>query len=207
MNKISVVGLGPGHPDYILPVATKIISESDIIIGGSRNLRSIDTNGKKVFPITSELSKVIDIIKENYLSYKIAVVVSGDTGFYSLLRYLKRHLDNDILQVIPGISSLQYMFAKIGYSWEDAYIGSLHGRENDFVDMVKKYKKVGLLTDKKWTPSNIAKELLSNGISDRTIYVGENLSYENEKITEKCVVQFCDSNTYDMCVVVIVDEK
>ncbi len=207
MNKISVVGLGPGHPDYILPIAIKIINEADIIIGGSRNLQSINTSGKKVFPVTADLSKVIDIIKENHLTHKIAVVVSGDTGFYSLLRYLKKHLDNDMLQVIPGISSLQYMFSRIGHSWEDAYIGSLHGRENDFVNMVKEYKKVGLLTDKKWTPVNIAKELLSNGVSDRTIYIGENLSYENERITTGSVEQIDDSNTYDMCVVVIVDEK
>ena len=207
MNKISVVGLGPGHSDYILPIAIKTINEADIIIGGSRNLQSIDTSGKTVFPITADLSKVIDIIKGNHLASKIAVVVSGDTGFYSLLRYLKKHLENDMLQVIPGISSLQYMFARIGHSWEDAYIGSLHGRENDFVDMVKKYKKVGLLTDKKWTPVSIAKELALNGVSDRTIYIGENLSYENEKITIGSVEQIIDSGTYDMCVVVIVDEK
>ena len=58
------------------------------------------------------------------------------------------------------------MFSKIGESWDDAYIGSLHGREENFIEKVKKYKKVGLLTDKNWTPYNIAKELEKNELSN-----------------------------------------
>ncbi len=206
MNKISVVGLGPGHPDYILPKALSIIAQSDIVIAGKRNLESIDVSNKSIFIVGNNLSQMIEFIKDNRESKKISIVVSGDTGFYSMLRYLKKYFGVEELDVITGISSMQYMFARIGQSWEDAYLGSLHGRENEFVEKVKEYDKVGLLTDNKWTPDKIASELLINGISKKTMYVGENLSYENERITKGSIEQFAEKKEYHICVVVISNE-
>lgn len=206
MNKIKVIGLGPGHKDYILPKAMEAINASDIVIGAKRNLLSVDVTHKKRYEITSKLDEVVAFIKGNYINNEIAVIVSGDTGFYSFLRYLKKYFSTELLEVIPGISSMQYMFASIGESWEDAYLGSLHGRENDFVQKVKEYKKVGLLTDSKWTPYKIAQRLLEEGIEDRAIYIGENLSYENERITKSDIKKVSKSIDYDICVVVIVHE-
>ena len=206
MNKIKVIGLGPGHKDYILPKALRAINNSDIIIGAKRNLKSIDLKDKKIFEIQNNLYEIIDFIKDNYTTNKIAVIVSGDTGFYSFLRFLKKHFTTELLHVIPGISSMQYIFASVGESWEDAYIGSLHGRENDFVKKVREYKKVGLLTDKKWTPFKISQKLINEEIKDRVIYIGENLSYENEKITKLDIKSVSKNTDYGLCVVVIIHE-
>ncbi|MTI46561.1 MAG: precorrin-6y C5,15-methyltransferase (decarboxylating) subunit CbiE [Firmicutes bacterium] len=206
MNKIKIVGLGPGHPSYIIPKGKKAIDESDIVVGAKRNLQSLDLRGKESLPITSKLDEVVDYIKSNYLEKKIAVIVSGDTGFYSFLRYLKKHFSVDQIEVIPGISSMQYMFSAIGETWDDAYIASLHGREMNFIEKVKKYKKIGLLTDKNWTPQKIAEKLSQEGLNNRTIYIGENLSYDNEKISRMNIEEAKDANDFDICVVVIVDE-
>ncbi|RKD30597.1 precorrin-6y C5,15-methyltransferase (decarboxylating) subunit CbiE [Thermohalobacter berrensis] len=207
MNKIKVVGLGPGHPDYVLPVAKRAINEADILIGGRRNIESINPKDKEIFIIEKNLKKLIPFIKEKYKTKKVAVIVSGDTGFYSLLRYLKRYIESEYLEVIPGISSLQYMFSKLGHTWDDAFIGSLHGRNLDFVKKVREYKKVGLLTDKNWPPKKIAKKLLDNGIKDRVMYVGERLSYEDERITKGNIEYFTTKEGFGMCVVVITDDK
>ncbi len=207
MNKIAVVGLGPGHPDYILPKALKVIEESDTIIGGRRHLESINTENKKTLNITGNLKSILDYIEENYRSEKIAVVVSGDTGYYSFLNYLKKHFETTNLEVIPGISSLQYMFSRIGESWHDGYLGSLHGREQDLINLVSKNKKIGLLTDKKWTPHTIAKELLEASIDKVRIYVGENLSYDNERVVQGTPEEIVKMSSFNMCVVVIIHEN
>ena len=47
MNKIWIIGLGPGHEDYILPIAKRKIWGSDIIIGGQRHLESVVTEAEK----------------------------------------------------------------------------------------------------------------------------------------------------------------
>lgn len=206
MNKVYVVGLGPGHKDYILPKVLKIIDSCDVLIGGKRHLESVDKDNKEIYILDGRLQNFIDFIKQNYNEKKIAVVVSGDTGFYSLLKYIKRNLNKKIIEAIPGISSMQYMFSKLCESWDDAFIGSLHGREENFIEKVKEYKKVGLLTDKQWTPSKIANELVKNDLSDRTIYVGENLSYDDEKIYKFKSDDIKENEPYKMSVVVIINE-
>lgn len=81
---------------------------------------------------------------------------------------------------MPGISSFQYMMAKLGLSWQGANLISLHGRSGA-LESVKKHKLSIILTDSKNTPSIISKEIYKLGIRG-TIYAGFNLSYENEKI-------------------------
>lgn len=205
-NKINVLGLGPGNPNYILPLTSETIKQSDVVIGGKRNLNSVNTVDKKIVEITGSLINVIDYIKANKDKEVISVIVSGDTGFYSMLKFIKKHFDDNELNVIPGISSMQYMFAKIKETWDDAFVGSVHGRELNIIEKVKKYKKVGLLTDKINTPQNIAKRLEEAGLSNVKIYVGENLSYENEKITFGSIEDIISKKEFDMSVVIIVNE-
>lgn len=206
MEKIKILGLGPGNPDYTLPVVLKKIEESDVIIGGKRHLESLGkyTKNKEHFYISADLSKVIEFINENR-NKKISLVVSGDTGFYSFLAFIKKHFCDSELEVIAGISSLQYMFAKISDFWNDAYISSVHGKNFDYVSKLREYEKIGLLTDfSKNTPQNIAKKLFENGFENAKIFVGENLSYENEKIYEFKVSKLKDyEKKFGMNVVII----
>ena len=51
------------------------------------------------------------------------------------------------------------------------------------MEKLNEHEKIGLLTDfKENTPQKIAQKLLENNFEDVKIFVGENLSYENEKI-------------------------
>ncbi|MGO1371046.1 MAG: precorrin-6y C5,15-methyltransferase (decarboxylating) subunit CbiE [Senegalia sp. (in: firmicutes)] len=207
MNKIHIIGLGPGHEDYMLPIARKKINESDIIIGAKRNLGNIDTSDKETFDISKGLSKMIDYINENIENKTIAVVVSGDTGFFSLKSFIKKNLKDVEMNIIPGISSVQYMFSRINESWEDAYFLSLHGRNDDILEIVKQNKKLAILTDKIWNPQKIAKELVDNHIKNKIIYVGENLSYDDEKIYKGSPKDIIGIKNSNLNVVVIVDNE
>mgnify|MGYP003604623769 FL=1 len=185
MEKIKVAGLGPGNPDYILPAARMAVTDSEIVIGGKRNIESIKEllNGKEIKYIDSRLAELAEYIKQNRMK-KITVIVSGDPGFYSMLNYLENTFGREELEVIPGISSVQYMFARLGMHWYDAFISSLHGKEFDFAQKMNDCSKMGLLTDNKFTPRKIAEELFNKKQNNVKIFVGENLSYENEKIWE-----------------------
>ncbi len=185
MEKIKVAGLGPGNPEYILPAVRKVLSDSEIVIGGRRNIESIKEllEEKEIKYIDSRLAELSEYIKQNRMK-KITVIVSGDPGFYSMLNYLENVFGREELEVIPGISSMQYMFSRLGMYWYDAFISSLHGKEFDFTEKINDYNKIGLLTDNKFTPQKIAEELFKNKLNNVKIFVGENLSYENEKIWE-----------------------
>ncbi|MDO4288083.1 MAG: precorrin-6y C5,15-methyltransferase (decarboxylating) subunit CbiE [Eubacterium sp.] len=208
MYPLSVVGLGPGHPDYILPAAKKAIEAAEVILCGERHLESFDTEGKELLIIGNgvPLSMLVQQVKAVYLNTRTAVVVSGDTGFYSLLSYLEKMIPRENMRVIPGISSLQYMFAMMGMSWQDAAFMSLHGRDQDIMSRVAVSKAVGILTDQEHNTAYIASVLKDNGCTDKWIYVGEDLSYENEGITRLSVEEALTFQEEGMAVVVIADE-
>ena len=106
VNKIHILGIGPGSRDYLLPITERVVSEANVIIGGSRALELFKKYKQEKILITVDLAKIKDYIKENYQTKKIAVLVSGDPGLYSILNYLKRFFSKDKLEVIPGISAM-----------------------------------------------------------------------------------------------------
>ena len=84
MNKICVVGLGPGNLDFLTGAGRKAIETCEVVIGGSRQLEELDELISKDCEkyILGKLSEVVDFIRSRE-GKDITVVVSGDTGFYS----------------------------------------------------------------------------------------------------------------------------
>ncbi len=152
-----IVGMGPGHSDYVLPIAKRALDEADVIIGGKRHIEPFQKTDKELIHVEGQLSKLPEMIRGRQ-GQNIVVAVSGDTGFYSLLSYMKKNFEEEEMDVIPGISSLQYMYGRIGRVYQNSFIGSVHGRDLNFSSMVNDYETVGLLTDQKNTPSEIAKK-------------------------------------------------
>ena len=185
-NKINVVGLGPGNIKYLSTAGIDCVKEAEIIVGSTRQLSDLKTiiSEKQEIYILGKLSELIAYLKEN-IEKKITIIVSGDTGYYSLVPYLSKNLSKDILNIIPNISSYQYLFSKIGENWQNFRLASVHGREFDYVKNIDDEDIAGLvlLTDDVQNPYEITKKLYDNGIRNLIIVVGENLSYDNEKIT------------------------
>ncbi|MCL5674829.1 MAG: precorrin-6y C5,15-methyltransferase (decarboxylating) subunit CbiE [Candidatus Omnitrophica bacterium] len=206
-KKVYVLGIGPGNPDYVIPAVREAVEKCDCLVGAKRNLLLFENkrfeNKEKIY-IKDRFDYVMDFIKENRKNKNIAVIVSGDPGFHSILNLIRKSLKKDEYVVIPGISSVQMAFAKIGDSWEDAKFISCHGGENmDFVDDVKKNDKVFFLTDKDFSPDVIAGILLKNHMDNRKVFVLENISYPNEKITETDLENLKNMKGFELCVMII----
>lgn len=201
---INIIGLGPGEFDYITKLGEKLIYASDILIGGRRNLESIsDFEGEKII-LSNNLKEILEYIKKN-LHKNISVIASGDPSIYGIGKYLSNNIDNENLNIVSGISSLQYIFSKIFVDMNDVYITSSHGKIPDF-DYILSHKKVCMVTDSKIGPHEIAREIQKRDLN-KVIVVGENLSYDNEKITIGKVKDILSVEKFDMNVVVILDEK
>jgi cobalt-precorrin-7 (C5)-methyltransferase len=207
MNKINIIGAGPGNPEYILPIAKKIIDSSDAVFIARRNIECFELKDKKVFVMESDFIKISDYIKANKNSEKISVVVSGDPLFFSLLAFLKKHFSIEELNIIPGISVMQYFFSRIGLSYEEAKFISLHGRENDIAETVRNNSLVFILTDNKNSPQKIADILIKKNIIDKIAYIGSNLSYNNEVVIKDSISKIIEyKNSFELSVMVISDE-
>ena len=185
-NKINVVGLGPGNIKYLSTTGIDCVKEAEIVVGSTRQLSDLKTiiSEKQEIYTLGKLTELITYLKEN-TERKITIIVSGDTGYYSLVPYLSKNLSKDILNIIPNISSYQYLFSKLGENWQNFRLASVHGREFNYIKNIDDEDIAGLvlLTDDIQNPYEVSKNLYNNGIKDLTVIVGENLSYDNEKIT------------------------
>lgn len=196
---VYIVGIGPGARNYILPEAEKVIESVNCVIGFDRALRSLDyiKNRKTKVKSLFEIIEFINMHKDK----NICVVASGDPCFYGITDYINRNFTGDI-RVIPGISSFQYMVSKLGKSWQNAGLYSIHGREEQLIEKVRENKVSIWLTDRRNSPEFISKKLLKENIRAK-VYVGENLSYPNEKISSGTVEEMSRRSYADLCVVII----
>lgn len=185
-NKIIVVGIGPGSPDYLLPKAKIVINQAEVLVGGRRALAEFSQADKlqKCLAITRDLASVMNFIARELKEHDVVVMVSGDPGYYSLLDALQRNFEQEKIEVIPGISAMQLAFSRLALPWHDAKLLSFHGRVPLAADI--KYQKgllLGLLTDTKYTSHSIPELLLVNGWpKESKLYICERLSYPDECI-------------------------
>ena len=199
---IYIAGLGPGSFGAMTREVYDVILGADVIIGAARLLDSVpeDSQGKLCKAILPK--DIVSAAKDGIAggARDIAVVMSGDTGFYSGTRGLIPLLQEEQLEykVIPGISSVQMMSAALGDPWQDWNLYSAHGKGCDAVSAVmesaaesaaagenrKAGRKTFFLTGGDLGPADLAKQLADAGLGDLKIWIGEDLSYDNEKITE-----------------------
>ena len=72
------------------------------------------------------------------------------------------------MQIFPGISSVIYLAARVGKSWEDAKIISMHGRSQNFIYAVANHEKTFLILGKSAGKRDLRKtEILPSGTSNR----------------------------------------
>lgn len=113
-----------------------------------------------------------------------AVLVSGDAGLYSLLEMLKRKIGGEYLRVHPGISALQLFAARLGVSWQDAKILSAHGRalsESALCHAVRTHRQTFCFLDAAHNPAWVRESLTLGGLENVRLFVGERLSYPDER--------------------------
>jgi len=202
-TQICICGIGPGNPDYISPLVYKKVKEAEVLIGGKRQLNIFLENKKATVVFDGKLLHLKEGIINNE-NKKIVVLVSGDAGFHSLRRYIKQEFSNCEIEIVPGISSFQYLYAKVGLGYENAFFGSMHGGDINFIEKVKQYNSVFLLTDNKNNWKVIASRLVSSGMGDIKLHIGNKLSYSDEEIVS-CYAYEAEmiNKDFTLCCVII----
>lgn len=204
MKKLNIVGLGIGSKNYIHARAQGAIEESECIIGAKRMLESFDHLQKEMFECINTMD-IIDYIKNSDCRV-FSLLVSGDSGFYSLSKKITEVLleSKEItVENIPSISSMQYLCSKLNISWDDVKHLSAHGRDINIVAAVMFSKKTFLLTGGNFGPQEICKVLCEKGLGRLKVTVGENLSYPNEKIITDTALNISQVNFDRLCAMLI----
>jgi precorrin-6Y C5,15-methyltransferase (decarboxylating) len=184
---VYMIGIGMGDPRNLTVEAKETIEAADWLVGAGRML--LPYQGKKKCEIASRPDDIVKILCENKEhAGDIAVLMSGDSGFYSGTKALLAALGDAwgeeevsrLVTVLPGVSSIAYFSAKIGKSWEDAAIVNLHGAKENLWQAVLTHEKVFAITG--GNAKQYLQELAEHGMSEIHGFVGENLSYGTESL-------------------------
>ena len=180
MKKVFIVGIGMSALTTTKE-GDAAIRQSEVLFGAERMLEAYRELGKTTVA-TFDAGEIKDYI-DNKLEdgSRCAVLVSGDTGFYSAMKKLAAALSEYDPIVLPGISSVSYFFARCRLTWQNAKLVSCHGTDVDIVGPVRRHAMTFALTG--GNVSEIGQALCDAGFSKLVVYVGENLSYPDEKIS------------------------
>lgn len=189
---INVAGVGPGNINLITLEVIEKIKTSKKVLAFKRVKESLSDIREDIIEIKT-LSQVDEYVDDDAL-----VLASGDPMFYGITEYIKKL--GILGEVYTGISSIQYMAAKIKMSWHDMNLVSVHGRE---YDLSKINSSTIFLTDKIMTPNKISEELFKLGKNGEVI-AGYNLSYDDELIERFKIGETGEAPTpLAVCVVII----
>lgn len=204
-QKISLVGIGMGAEKTLTLEGKKALNEAELLIGAKRMTEAVQKPGQMVLhEYRSE--KIVEYIREHPKYRTVAIALSGDVGFYSGAKKLINQLDGNV-EVICGISSVVYFMSKIGLSWDDAKIVSAHGRNCNLLSLIRHNPKVFSILGTEDRVAVLASRLVYYGMGDVTLYVGENLSYENEKIFHDKAANLTEYRGDALSVVTACNEK
>ena len=209
--QVSLVGIGMGNTKLITEEAAERIKGADLLFGAKRLLDAVPAQwnvaaerlpyylAKDILPCLDDAGE-----KSGKAIFHAVILFSGDTGFYSGAEKMVQALqgrENTEMSVCPGISSVSYLAARSGNSWQDAKIVSLHGTDQmeRLIKTAGMREKVFVITSGVSDVREIGKRLIECGLKETTVTVGYALSYPAEQIKtlspEECM-QLTDEGLY-----------
>ena len=204
---IYIVGIGTGFGEFsdITLRAVQILKDSTIIIGSGRQLELAKKYNQNANIVKYEkITDIIKILKEN-IDKTISVLASGNPSLYGIAEFIIKNMNPfEDIEIISGISSVEYLFSKLKITMNDLYITSFHGRKLD-EEMVLKSKKTAFFTDNKTSLYDIAQIYLKNELNPIFI-IGENLSYPNEKIRILRADEIKTDDELKMYILIVINE-
>ena len=197
MREIIIAGAGTGS---ITPEVQEALLRADVICASER-FTSLIPEGRRYIPLKHIDESLTQIAHE---SGRVMILVSGDPGLYSLLPLVKRRFPDELITVLPGISSIQALCARVGESWSDAVILSGHGRNLNagrFLNLVERNRLVILFCDKTHSPQWACERL--SGISGVDVVIGENLGSESELVLSGLPADFVNHDSPELSLMLV----
>lgn len=193
---ITLAGLGMGSPMTLTKEVEHAINEADIILGAKRMIDPYEPRlEKKPYYMAADIIPYLKKLQSDDTLYEdknVVILFSGDSGFYSgcqsLYRALKAETESGTLRadisIMSGISSIAYLAACTGESYQDAKICSIHGKQQaNLADIIRHNGKNFMLMSGIKDVNNLGQLLLDAGLDHCIVIAGYELSYENQEIS------------------------
>lgn len=184
-KKIIIVGCGPGAEEYITPAARTAAAKADVLIVSQRLMGFFPEVAAERIDSGVNIEGTLDTIAARRDDGRqVILLATGDPGIASLAQPVIRRFGRENCEVIPGISSIQIAFARIGLDWREVRIVTAHSRdpEESAADL-RPAGKIAILGGRdgslRWAAGLIRE--LGKG---RRVFLCEDLTMPDEKLRE-----------------------
>lgn len=179
-----IIGLSDKRDQFFTPEVLGLISSGTVFSGGRRHHEIVSA----ILPADAawiDITVPLEAVFEKYAGHHdIVVFASGDPLFYGFANTLGRVFPDAHLKVYPTFNSLQLLAHRLLLPYADMANVSVTGRPWKALDtaLLENRAMIGVLTDHKKGPAEIAARLLEYGYDNYVMSVGECLGNDSERI-------------------------
>lgn len=200
MKEFYLIGAGMGTEEMLTAQARDAIGQADTVLSTARLADGLLGIRKDIQTVAFSQLASLAVEQEG----KTAILLSGDTGFYSAAKSLSQSLEGQgNIHILPGMSSIQVFCAKAGTSYDDAVLLSMHGRSGALLGAVSYNKKVITLTGGQNKAHVLCQRLAQAGLDHVMVTVGENLGAQDERMVSGLPGQLAQLEFGDLCVMMM----
>ena len=205
--QVTVVAVGPGDSRLLTLRGREVLEAADVVAGFKTVLDVVAP-----WLGHAELCTLTYRDQEEVLEYAVGEARKGrsfvlccwgdlNVSARELLARVRKRAE--IVELVPGISSVQVACARSGISLEDSLFITLHKRQeigddlDELIHYLKEDRRHLILFPKPWDlmPPGIASQLIELGIPEqRTLLVYQRLTLDGEKKWEGTLRQCAESN-------------
>lgn len=180
--QVILASIGGGTESTMTAECAAALGGAGCILGARRLLEHLPDGCTSNRVAAIKPAEILEAVLKQ--SEDCVVLYSGDAGFYSGARSLLPLLKERGVpaRVLPGISSVQLLSARLGRPWQDWKLMSAHGTDCNVAAAVMEGRPVFFLTGGTLGPGEICRRLAEAGLGELPVTVGERLSYPEERI-------------------------
>lgn len=157
--------------------AVRALSKATMVVGSARLLATLPMPEGATIVSMQPLATALQAIAAH--DGEVVALASGDPGFFGLTRTL-RALGYQP-RVIPALSSVSMLAARLGEPWDDAAVLSAHGRDpREAVNAARALPAIFVLTSPEYGPAHLGHDLQG---WNRDLIIGERLGHADETVT------------------------
>jgi len=188
---LSIVGIGEDGVDGLSPIARRLVSHADLVLGGKRHLALADPLIKSErLSWPSPIGTVLPDI-EKHRGRPVAVLASGDPFHYGVGDMLMRSFSPEETLCVPQAGAFSLAAARLGWSLQEVSPVSLHGRA---LEGIVRYLQPGArILALSWdgeTPAKLAALLRARDFGDSSMAVLERMGGPNERVRRTTAAGF-----------------
>ncbi|MHB8264287.1 MAG: precorrin-6y C5,15-methyltransferase (decarboxylating) subunit CbiE [Acidimicrobiales bacterium] len=207
---VSVIGVIGDRISLLEDDARNAVESAECLLGSTRlielagsmlEIRKHATLLRYEHDLNAVLNRIADMAAHGT---RVAVLASGDPGFFGVLRAIARVIDRESIEVFPALSSISIAFSRVRIPWDDAVVVSMHGRPvNPAVARILASSKVAILTSPETPPQVLARKLIERNARVARAFVCTNLCTKDELVMEAALDALAEGDFDPYAVIIL----